>query len=75
MQKVGRNDPCPCGSGKKFKKCCEMKQTRKKINAQLLSSTAPVVQETQGTSKVSSLFFKKASAPKASPEEPPNPVM
>lgn len=21
-QKVGRNDPCPCGSGKKFKKCC-----------------------------------------------------
>lgn len=22
MPKVGRNDPCPCGSGKKFKKCC-----------------------------------------------------
>jgi hypothetical protein len=22
FQKVGRNDPCPCGSGKKFKKCC-----------------------------------------------------
>ena len=21
-QKVGRNDDCPCGSGKKFKKCC-----------------------------------------------------
>jgi hypothetical protein len=21
-QKIGRNDPCPCGSGKKFKKCC-----------------------------------------------------
>jgi uncharacterized protein len=21
-QKVGRNDPCPCGSGKKFKRCC-----------------------------------------------------
>ncbi len=21
-QKVGRNDPCPCGSGKKFKNCC-----------------------------------------------------
>lgn len=21
-QKVGRNEPCPCGSGKKFKKCC-----------------------------------------------------
>jgi preprotein translocase subunit SecA len=21
QEKVGRNDPCPCGSGKKFKKC------------------------------------------------------
>ena len=22
MPKVGRNDPCPCGSGKKYKQCC-----------------------------------------------------
>ncbi|MDA3808038.1 MAG: SEC-C metal-binding domain-containing protein, partial [Thiomicrorhabdus sp.] len=22
MMKIGRNDPCPCGSGKKYKKCC-----------------------------------------------------
>ena len=21
-RKIGRNDPCPCHSGKKFKKCC-----------------------------------------------------
>src|SRR4051812_7122926 len=21
-EKAGRNDPCPCGSGKKYKKCC-----------------------------------------------------
>ena len=20
--KIGRNDPCPCGSGRKYKKCC-----------------------------------------------------
>jgi hypothetical protein len=25
--KVGRNDPCPCGSGKKYKKCCLGKQS------------------------------------------------
>ncbi len=25
-KKIGRNDPCPCGSGKKFKKCCIKKQ-------------------------------------------------
>lgn len=23
-RRVGRNDPCPCGSGKKFKRCCLM---------------------------------------------------
>ena len=22
LRDVGRNDPCPCGSGKKYKKCC-----------------------------------------------------
>jgi hypothetical protein len=22
LPKVGRNEPCPCGSGKKYKKCC-----------------------------------------------------
>jgi len=25
LPKVGRNDPCPCGSGKKYKKCCRKK--------------------------------------------------
>ena len=27
MGKVGRNDPCPCGSGKKYKKCCGREAT------------------------------------------------
>lgn len=25
-KKIGRNDPCPCGSGKKYKKCCGNKE-------------------------------------------------
>lgn len=25
MARVGRNDLCPCGSGRKFKKCCQSK--------------------------------------------------
>ena len=25
-EKVGRNDPCPCGSGKKYKNCCLLKE-------------------------------------------------
>ena len=24
---IGRNDPCPCGSGKKYKKCCLKEQS------------------------------------------------
>lgn len=29
QMKVGRNDPCPCGSGKKYKNCCAGKRARK----------------------------------------------
>lgn len=29
--KGGRNEPCPCGSGKKFKKCCLVKEEQKLI--------------------------------------------
>jgi hypothetical protein len=27
--KVGRNEPCPCGSGKKFKHCCALKKDQR----------------------------------------------
>ena len=30
---VGRNDPCPCGSGKKYKKCCQAKEPVVRDNA------------------------------------------
>ena len=26
MARTGRNDTCPCGSGRKYKKCCESKE-------------------------------------------------
>lgn len=32
MNKIGRNSPCPCGSGKKFKRCCLEKETKIKFN-------------------------------------------
>ena len=34
--KTGRNDPCPCGSGKKYKKCCINKMPFEDINTDLL---------------------------------------
>ena len=43
-QKVGRNDPCPCGSGKKYKNCCINKPIQKSLpfKAKLLSQPKPV---------------------------------
>ena len=29
--KIGRNDPCPCGSGKKYKKCCMLRTEEQRI--------------------------------------------
>ena len=31
-KKVGNNDPCPCGSGKKYKKCCQQKDLQAAMN-------------------------------------------
>lgn len=40
-KKVGRNDPCPCGSGKKHKNCCQkLPGVKRKISAKLLSGAA-----------------------------------
>lgn len=43
-EKVGRNDPCPCGSGKKYKSCCLQNQPKgstifggRKFKAKVLS--------------------------------------
>jgi hypothetical protein len=36
MAHPGRNDTCPCGSGKKYKKCCELKQQKSRGNTVLL---------------------------------------
>ena len=45
--KTGRNDPCPCGSGKKYKKCClasdqEASSRREAVTLPPPSSSAPL---------------------------------
>lgn len=45
-KKVSRNDPCPCGSGEKYKKCCEkqaLSQKQKKFSG-LKGHSAKVIQ-------------------------------
>ncbi len=48
--KPKRNDPCPCGSNKKYKKCCGLSAGQKPIKASVISSGL--------TSKMSSVFQK-----------------
>lgn len=36
--KVGRNDPCPCGSGKKYKKCCLRKTDEQRLAEAIVNS-------------------------------------
>lgn len=43
IEKVGRNDPCPCGSGKKYKSCCFLKQQQKKSSLGGRKFTAKVL--------------------------------
>ncbi|MCX6986853.1 MAG: SEC-C metal-binding domain-containing protein [Chlamydiae bacterium] len=57
MSKPGRNDPCSCGSGEKFKKCCEKKIGLKKIQAHLISD--PSKGSANETMKISQSFFQK----------------
>jgi len=38
MAKIGRNTPCPCGSGKKYKKCCLRKHEEEGRNASKLAT-------------------------------------
>ncbi len=68
-KKVGRNDPCPCGSGKKYKNCHMGQETKKtytpegkrKFKAKVLSAT----------DKTASVFQGTPSAPKSPTEAPP----
>lgn len=67
--KVGRNDPCPCGSGKKYKNCHygkELKKTytqsgKRKFKASVLSVT----------DKSQSIFMGTPTAPRPPIEAPP----
>jgi len=67
MKKVGRNDPCPCGSGKKFKKCCERKMLGKRFRVTKIE--APKTAEQSPDDKSMSGFFQKNVTPVAPPKE------
>jgi hypothetical protein len=47
MTKTGRNDPCPCGSGKKYKHCCLKKDEAAEHEA--LAAISQATQERGGS--------------------------
>ncbi|MDR2540199.1 MAG: SEC-C domain-containing protein [Chlamydiales bacterium] len=59
MNKTGRNDPCPCGSGKKFKKCCESKAATKALSPERVC----LQQSLMSSQKISSLFQRAKHVP------------
>lgn len=67
MEKVGRNDPCPCGSGKKYKKCCEITKSKP-----LQTRIVPIVQNAQEANKTASLFFKRSIQQIPPKDQPPS---
>src|SRR3954454_12027150 len=76
--KAGRNDPCPCGSGKKYKKCClakdqEAEAKRAAVPPPPSSYLAPTVTPSSSTKRVNPAPPLRA-AEAARSELPPDPI-
>lgn len=59
MNKVNRNDPCPCGSGVKYKKCCGLKEggrTKSRLGAASVFSQAGGVKKNPSVNLAQRVF-------------------
>ena len=43
MGEIGRNAPCPCGSGNKYKRCCAMKQGQASLGSRIALSIVAIM--------------------------------
>ena len=69
MATIGRNDPCPCGSGKKYKKCCEAKEQAAEFAA-LEKRHAQALKAAESAKKTEAA---KPGGPPANPAKPAGP--
>ncbi len=69
--KAGRNDPCPCGSGKKFKKCCLGKEPRE--TGLVLPPPPPPPRSTPSRTEYTQPVSTPAPARPVVPPPPPPP--
>ena len=65
MTKPGRNDPCPCGSGKKYKKCCEAMNKPQALSQRTITQ----VGVEQKVASIGQLFQSVMSTPIPTPVE------
>src|SRR6185503_2989928 len=83
--KVGRNDPCPCGSGRKYKKCCQESSGEQdfhyrrwsRVEADLIPELLAYALETLGAEAIEDAWneFHHHEAPDAyDPQSPMNSV-
>lgn len=70
--KVGRNDPCPCGSGKKHKHCCMVTPGgKKKFSASVLTAQPKKIDLMERT--YGNAISRTMNAEQAPPVPPPPP--
>lgn len=53
--KIGRNDPCHCGSGKKYKKCCY----QQKFDLEISNNNVPKIKISEAILKISEPLIRK----------------
>jgi uncharacterized protein len=87
-EKIGRNDPCPCGSGKKYKQCCLLHKKQKvttlagrKFTAKVISKPSKSPEEKENEEQqlkaekdYNSLMERSFGAALHSNEESPTPA-
>ena len=63
QKKPKRNDPCPCGSGKKYKKCCMLKIMQEEKEKKSLSNRITALDPSKA-SQISNMLFNPSSTEK-----------
>ncbi len=81
--KAGRNEPCPCGSGEKYKRCCLVKETEarsgdvlfREAEASLMERLLPFAEDAFGEQAIDQawfLFLEEMTEVAFDPEDPLN---
>ncbi len=58
MGKIGRNDPCPCGSGTKYKNCCLIRNNSSDILEKWKSNALQILIDNPNNESIRLIFFK-----------------